>query len=82
MATQAHLRANKRYLEQFVTKSIRVRKDQWKAVEAHLQARGYVSFAGWVQSLMEQDMGLELNVEPEKSIQADDGQIDLFSNGS
>lgn len=81
MATQAHLRANKRYLKQFVTKSIRVRKDQWNAVQAHLKARGYVSFAGWVKYLMEQDMGLELTVEPEKGIQPDDGQIDLFSDG-
>lgn len=82
MASKAHLAGNARYLSKFMTKSIRIPKDQWKAVQAHFRARGYVSFAGWVQSLMERDMGLELTVEPEKGTQPDDGQIDLFSNGS
>lgn len=82
MASKAHLAGNARYLSKFATKSIRIPKDQWNAVQAHLQARGYVSFARWVQSLMERDMGLELNVEPDKGIQPDDGQIDLFGNGS
>lgn len=79
MATQAHLEGNRRYLEKHMTKSIRISKDKWSAVQRHYTARGFNSFAGWVQSLMDRDIASERNTERLNGIAEEplEGQLEL-----
>lgn len=80
MATKAHLAGNARYLQKHLTKSIRIRKDQWQAVEDHYNGLGFDSFAGYIGYLIAQDMAGERNQDGHRAIQDPpmDGQTDLF----
>lgn len=81
MATKAHMDGNRRYLAKHLTKSIRIRKDQWQAVEAHYKGLGFNSFAGYVNALIAADMASERNQDGRTGIQGQemDGQTDLFN---
>lgn len=79
-ATKAHLDGNRRYLQKHLTKSIRIKKDQWQAVEARYKALGHSSFAGYVSALIAADMSGERTQDGHRAMQDQpmDGQTDLF----
>lgn len=81
MATKAHIDGNRRYLAKHLTKSIRIKKDQWQAVEARYKALGHSSFAGYVSALIAADMASERNQDGHTGTQDQpmDGQTDLFA---
>lgn len=81
MATKAHLDGNRRYLQKHLTKSIRIKKDQWDRIQAHYKARGFNSFSGWVGYLIAADMASERSQDGHTGTQDQpmDGQTDLFN---
>lgn len=60
---ESQKRGNKKYLQKFKTKSIRIPLDDWERIERYYQGKGFPSFANWIMTLIYREIGDAANVQ-------------------